>query len=80
VWRSAVILAKRPCRDGDGICASGHHGGPPGVSIHFVHWWSGSNAVEVGGGMADCGIMYGEEVGTAVGWYVEEWGVWMERR
>ena len=28
------------------------------------------NAVEVGGGMAGCGLMHGEGVGVAVGWRV----------
>jgi hypothetical protein len=57
-------------RDGDGTCASGHLAGPPRISMHSVHWWSGSNALEVGGGMVGCGVMHGEGVGVAVGWCV----------
>jgi hypothetical protein len=62
------MLAKMLSRNGVGTCASGHSARPPGVSIHFVHWWSGSYAVEVGGGMAGCGVMHGGLVGEAVGW------------
>jgi hypothetical protein len=52
------MLARRLSRDGVGTCTSGHSAGPPGVSIHFVHWWSGSSVMEVTGGMAGCGIMH----------------------
>ena len=40
------------------------------VRKQLVNWWSGLNAVEVGGGMAGCGIMHGEGAGVAVGWRV----------
>ena len=59
MWGSAATLAKRLSRDGDGICVSWHRARPLGISMHFVHWWSGSNAVEGGGGMAGCGIIHG---------------------
>ena len=55
---------------GVGTCASGHSAGPPGVSMHFVHWWSGSYVVEVGWGMAGCGIVHGEGASVAAGWRV----------
>ena len=78
MWGSATTLVGRLSRDGDGTCASGHRSGP--VSIHFVHWWLGSNAVEVGGGTTGCGIMHGREpVWQSVGVW-EEWGVQKERR
>ena len=65
-----LILAGRLSRDGVGACASGHSVGPPGIRKQLVHWWSGLNVVEVGGGMAGCGIMYGEGAGVAAGWHV----------
>jgi hypothetical protein len=67
---SAAILAGRLSRDGVGTYASGHSAGPPGVRKQLVHWWSGLNVVEVGGGMAGCGIVQGEGVGVVVGWRV----------
>ena len=39
---STAMLAKKLSRNGVGTCASGHSAAPPGVSIHFVHWWLGS--------------------------------------
>jgi hypothetical protein len=36
----------------------------------LVHWWLGSNALEVSEGMAGCDIMHGRGVGVAVGWRV----------
>jgi hypothetical protein len=71
---SAAILARRLSRDGVGTCASGQSTEPPGVSIHFVHWWSGSYVVEVGGGMAGCGIMHGGRVGVVACTYVQHGG------
>ena len=38
--------------------------------MHFVHWWSGSYVVEVGWGMAGCGIAHGERASVAAGWRV----------
>jgi hypothetical protein len=67
---STAMLAKRLSSNGVGAYASGHSAEPPRVSIHFVHWWSGSYAVEVGEGMAGCGIVQGEGAGVAVGWRV----------
>ena len=67
---STAMLAEKLSRNGVRTCASGHSAGPPGVSIHFVHWWSGSYVMEVGGGMAGCGIMHGEGASVAVGWRV----------
>ena len=67
---STAMLAKKLSRNGVGTCASGHSAAPPRVSIHFVHWWSGSNVMEVGGGMAGCGIVHGGLVDAAVGWRV----------
>jgi hypothetical protein len=64
------MLAKKLPRNGVGTCASGHSAGPPGVSMHFVHCWSGSYVVEVGWGMAGCGIVHGEGASVAAGWRV----------
>ena len=64
---STAMLAEKLSRNGVRTCASGHSAAPPGVSIHFVHWWSGSNVMEVGGGMTGCGIMHGGLVDAAVG-------------
>jgi hypothetical protein len=61
---SAAILAGWLSRDGVGTYASGHSAGPPGVRKQLVHWWSGLNVVEVGGGMARCGIVQGAGAGV----------------
>jgi hypothetical protein len=54
---SAVMLAKRLSMDSVGTCASGHGDGPLGVSIDFVHWWSGSYDCS-GGGWGDGRLWY----------------------
>ena len=48
--------------------------------MHFVHWWSASNAVELGGGIAGCGIMHGDGVDVAQWQSVGVWGEWGVRR
>ena len=63
---STAMLAEKLSRNGVRTCASGHSAAPPGVSIHFVHWWSGSYVMEVGFGerMVARGIECGCEVGV----------------
>jgi hypothetical protein len=73
VQGSTAMLAKRLSRNGVGTCASGHSAGPLGVSMHFVHGWSGSYAVEAGVGVAGCGIMGG--VGRVEGASVNGWSL-----